>query len=159
MLLMKMTGVLLSLLPRSLLSLGKVGQSSRFCLVVLRIEPQYQLRHGILLVVRWDLQMRNLARVSGDSSARTGASGSSPPGEVPARRRVRTKGRGPHGPAPKVAVAPLAPEDDPDLQEYEPSLPEEPEVSSLEPIGGLRFHCLARRSQGPLHSISACWKS
>ena len=44
-----------------------------------------------------------------------------------------TKGRGPHGPAPKVAVAPLAPEDDPDLQEYEPSLPEEPEVSSLEP--------------------------
>ena len=69
----------------------------------------------------------------GDSSARTGASGSSPPGEVPARRRVRTKGRGPHGPAPKVAVAPLAPEDDPDLQEHEPSLPEEPEVSSLEP--------------------------
>ena len=69
----------------------------------------------------------------GDSSARTGASGSSPPGEVPARRRVRTKGRGPHGPAPKVAVAPLAPEDDPDLQEYEPSLPEEPGVSSLEP--------------------------
>ena len=41
------------------------------------------------------------------------------------RRRVRTKGRGPHGP--------LAPEDDPDLQEYEPSLPEGPEVSSLEP--------------------------
>ena len=30
-------------------------------------------------------------------------------------------------------MAPLAPEDDPDLQEYEPSLPEEPEVSSLEP--------------------------
>ena len=70
----------------------------------------------------------------GDSSARTGASGSSPPGEVPVRRRVRTKGRGPHGPAPKVAEAPLAPEDDPDLQEYEPSLPEGPEVSSLEPI-------------------------
>ena len=69
----------------------------------------------------------------GDSSVRAGASGSSPPGEVPARRRVRTKGRGPHGPAPKVAVAPLAPEDDPDLQEYEPSLPEEPEVSSLQP--------------------------
>ena len=61
---MKMTGVLLSLLPRSLLSLGKVGQSSRFYLVVLRIEPQYQLRQGILLVVRWDLQMKNLARVS-----------------------------------------------------------------------------------------------
>ena len=69
----------------------------------------------------------------GDSSARTGASGSSPPGEVPVRRRVRTKGRGLHGPAPKVAAAPLAPEDDPDLQEYEPSLREEPEVSSLEP--------------------------
>ena len=34
---------------------------------------------------------------------------------------------------PGVAVAPLAPEDDPDLQEYEPSLPKEPEVSSLEP--------------------------
>ena len=82
--------------------------------MVLRIEPQYQGKPG-------------------DSSARTGASGSSPPGEVPARRRVRTKGRGLHGPAPKVAVAPLAPEDDPDLQEYEPSLPEEPEVSSLEP--------------------------
>ena len=131
MLLMKMTGVLLSLLPRSLLSLGKVGQSSRFCLVVLRIEPQYQLRQGILLVVRWDLQISK--GKPGDSSARTGASGSSPPGEVPARRRVRTRGRGPHGPAPKVAVAPLAPEDDPDLQEYEPSLPEEPEVSSLEP--------------------------
>ena len=49
------------------------------------------------------------------------------------RRRVRTKGRGPHGPAPKVAGAPLAPEDDPDLQEYEPSLPEGPEISSLEP--------------------------
>ena len=49
------------------------------------------------------------------------------------RRRVRTKGRGLHGPAPKVAAAPLAPEDDPDLQEYEPSLREEPEVSSLEP--------------------------
>ena len=49
------------------------------------------------------------------------------------RRRVRTKGRGPHGPAPKVAEAPLAPEDDTDLQEYEPSLPEGPEVSSLEP--------------------------
>ena len=64
MLLMKMTGVLLSLLPRRLLSLGKVGQSSRFCLVVLRIEPQYQLRQGILLVVRWDLQMKNLVRVS-----------------------------------------------------------------------------------------------
>ena len=62
--LMKMTGVLLSLLPRRLLSLGKVGQSSRFCLVVLRIEPQYQLRQGILLVVRWDPQKRNLAKVS-----------------------------------------------------------------------------------------------
>ena len=69
----------------------------------------------------------------GDSSERIGASGSSPPGEVPVRRRVRTKGRGPLGPAPKVAGALLAPEDDPDLQEYEPSLPEGPEISSLEP--------------------------
>eukprot|EP00439_Symbiodinium_sp_Y106_P052759 s3916_g7.t1 len=69
----------------------------------------------------------------GDSSEGTGASGSSPPGEVPVRRRVRTKGRGPLGPAPKVTGAPFAPEDDPDLQEYEPSLPEGPEISSLEP--------------------------
>ena len=87
----------------------------------------------------------------GDSSARTGASGSSPPGEVPARRRVRTKGRGPHGPAPKVAVAPLAPEDDPDLQEYEPSLPEEPEVSSLEP----RRIALPLPGQEGLSTVSA----
>ena len=68
-----------------------------------------------------------------DSSERAGASGISPPGKVPVRRRVRTKGRGPQGPAPKVAGAPLAPEDDPDLQECEPSLPEEPDISALEP--------------------------
>ncbi|CAE7432177.1 lgrC, partial [Symbiodinium microadriaticum] len=33
----------------------------------------------------------------------------------------------------QVAGAPLAPEDDPDLQECEPSLPEEPDISALEP--------------------------
>eukprot|EP00439_Symbiodinium_sp_Y106_P007651 s9783_g1.t1 len=74
------------------------------------------------------------------SKGRTGASGSSPPGEDPQKRNLArveqerpealhreryrregefAQGRGLHGPATKVAAAPLAPEDDPDLQEYQ----------------------------------------
>ena len=76
-----------------------------------------------------------------DSSKETGATGSSPPGKAPVKRRVRTKGSVPPGGVPKVAVPPAAPEDDPDLQDIDPSLPEDteeflrgaPEVSSLEP--------------------------
>ena len=76
-----------------------------------------------------------------DSSRRTGAAGSSPHGEAPVRRRVRVKGSVPQGTEPKVSAPPLAPEDDPDLQDIDPSLPgdtdqvprREPEVSSLEP--------------------------
>ena len=76
-----------------------------------------------------------------DSSRRTGAAGSSPHGEAPVRRTVRTKGSVPQGTEPKVSAPPLAREDDPDLQDIDPSLPggtevvprTEPEVSSLEP--------------------------
>ena len=76
-----------------------------------------------------------------DSSRRTGAAGSSPHGEAPVRRRVRTKGSVPQGTEPKVSAPPFAPEDDPDLRDIDPSLPgdtaeaprREPEVSSLEP--------------------------
>ena len=76
-----------------------------------------------------------------DSSRRTGAAGSSPHGEAPVSRRVRAKGSVPQGTEPKVSAPPLAPEDDPDFQDIDPSLPgdteevprREPEVSSLEP--------------------------
>ena len=74
-----------------------------------------------------------------DSSKETGAAGRFPPGKAPVKRRVRTKGSVPTGP--KVAAPPVAPEDDPDLQDIDPSLPGDaeefprraPEVSSLEP--------------------------
>ena len=57
------------------------------------------------------------------------------------RRRVRTKGSVPQGTEPRVSAPPSAPEDDPDLQDIDPSLwgdteevpRREPEVSSLEP--------------------------
>ena len=76
-----------------------------------------------------------------DSSRRTGATGSSPPGKVPVKRRVRTKGSVPLGTGPKVAAPSVEPEDDPDLQDIDPSLPGDaeefprgaPDVSSLEP--------------------------
>ena len=76
-----------------------------------------------------------------DSSKETGAAGSSLPGKAPVRRRVRTKGSTPLGVVPKLAAPPAAPEDDPDLQDIDPSLPGDaeefprgaPEVSSLEP--------------------------
>ena len=76
-----------------------------------------------------------------DSSKETGATGSSPLGKAPVKRRVRTKGSVPPGAVPKVAAPPAAPEDDPDLQDIDPSLPGDteefprgaPEVSSLEP--------------------------
>ena len=43
------------------------------------------------------------------------------------RRRVRIKGSVPQKPAPKVVAPPAAHEDDPDLQDIDPSLPGEPE--------------------------------
>ena len=75
-----------------------------------------------------------------DSSGKPGAAGSFPLGKEPAKRRIRSKGRGPQGPQPTSAVPPPAPADDLDLQEYEPSEPKEsdldppkaPEFSSLE---------------------------
>ena len=78
-----------------------------------------------------------------DSSKETGAAGSFPPGKAPVKRRVRTKGSVPPRTGPKVAAPPVAPEDDPDLQGIDPSLPGDaeefprgaPEVSSLEPRG------------------------
>ena len=58
-----------------------------------------------------------------DSSKGTGATGSFPPGKGPVKRRVRAKGSVPPGAGPKVAAPPVAPEDDPDLQDIDPSLP------------------------------------
>ena len=68
-----------------------------------------------------------------DSSKDAGATGSSPPEKAPVKRGERTKG--------SVPPAPAAPENDPDLQDIDPSLPGDteefprgaPEVSSLEP--------------------------
>ena len=76
-----------------------------------------------------------------DSSGKPGATGSFPLGKEPAKGRIRSKGRGPQGPAAGPAVPPPAPADDLDLQDYEPSEPKEsdldppkaPEFSSLEP--------------------------
>ena len=74
-----------------------------------------------------------------DSSKDAGATGSSPPGKAPVKRE-RTNGSVPPRKVPEVAVPPAAPEDDPDLQDIDPSLPGDteefpggaPEVSSLE---------------------------
>ena len=132
-----MFGVPVSFLQPRLLSLGKVGRSLGYLLGVSRVGPQYppSLRPK---GSPDDIISKGKPE---DSSKETGATGSSPLGKAPVKRRVRTKGSVPPGGVPKVAVPPAAPEDDPDLQDIDPSLPEDteefprgaPEVSSLEP--------------------------
>ena len=132
----------MSFLQPRLLSLGKVGRSLGYLLGVSRVGPQYPPSLRILPEARKDPQTISLVKASLKTAQKrqTGATGSSPPGKAPVKRSVRIKGSVPPGAVPKVAAPPAAPEDDPDLQDIDPSLPGDteefpggaPEVSSLE---------------------------
>ena len=118
----EMTGAPVSFLPPSPLSLAEVGLSLGYLLEVSRVKTSVPAKTRDPARGKKgspeDLVSKGKPE---DSSRRTGAAGSSPHGEAPVRRRVRAKGSVPQ--EPKVSAPPLAPQDDPDLRDIDPSLP------------------------------------